>query len=897
MGQLKLHSATIIEGSGWNGLVGHAKAVLYILLLAGFALMNPVWGQTPTTFEVSGTVLETDEDGVEEPMALVFINIDSLKTGVASNMDGLFSIQLPNGKHKLAIRTIGYKPTEFVVEVKNAPVKDIIIRVPQAGLQLEEIVIRPGPNPAHRIIKNAIKNRDQNRVNNIPYYEYDGYNKTTVTLTNLSKKKIEKSIFLRPTRKFLLQNAKDSALIDTNQRYKLSVFVSEAISKGYYDRPDLREHIVAKQSTGKSNSETNLVTSLLANVDIYDNYFTILEKQFLSPIASGAFMNYNYVLVDTILKEDGDTIYGIEAIPKRSYDQVFKGRVYIETGKWAVQKADLSMNSDPNINFVRDVRIRQEFQWMNQTWLPVVKDVQVFFKSEVGEMGFVGRTATFMRNYQFERSNNPALQPNNLVTMETDAFQKDSTFWEKNRLAKLERSDVLAYEFVEDLRKQSIYQVILFVNEVLNNGKKRVGMFDIGPYAKVFGFNPVEGFRLQMGVYTNDKFSRRWYFGGHSAYGFTDQRWKYSAEAAYKFSIAPRFQVFASRTYEVDQIGFANYVTDGRGLLNSLLMRVPLSKLNYFNQDRIGVHAEIFKGVAGSLFWQNYDYAPAFPNYYVENGRLRDSYKTVEVGTSLRLSYRERYVIRKDERVYTGTNYPILYLDFRLGLKGFLGGEYHYQKLSATISNRLRVGRFGWMNYTATAGVINGTLPYSWLHVFQGSQSLAMDPMGYYLNSLSSYVGSNISNNYDRVTYNLMYFYEFVADRHLSIGFDHHFEGYVFNKIPGISWVMHKLKLKEVVTGRYALGSLSQANFEKNNPRLFEPYLNDPRIQANMDDLVRFKTPFRPYMEVGFGIENIFRLFRVDFLWRINYLDPKPPIQLSGYNYNFGIRIINALSF
>ena len=470
-----------------------------LVLLAGFCclLPQPTQAQETTKYRLEGTVVEKESG---EAVPLVTVHLDSLKTGTVANLDGFFSFELPPGRYRLRVEAIGYVKTEVDVDLTSGSIKDVRIEIDFRSATLADVVIRPGVNPALRIVNNAIKNRKNNRLEGIEVYEYESYNKTTITLNNISQRKLDKSLVLAPTKKFIRERAGDTALVDSNKRYKLGVFISETISNVYYRKPDRKEIVRAKQTTGADNAdETNMVQQLLANVEVYDNYIQVLEKEFVSPLATGATMNYAYMLIDTIYAGQ-DSIFGIQIIPKRKYDKVFRGVMYIESGSWALKKLDVRMNVDPNINFVEDIRIRQEFDTVGGKWVPTVKDVEIDFKNGDNAIGLIGRTVTVYRNYRLGEERDDRYYRGELQEVDDDAFTKDSTYWLQQRGTALEKSDELAYAFMDDLKRRTVWQVILTIQEAITVAKKRVGPVDLGPYSRLTGFNPVEGFRTQIGV-------------------------------------------------------------------------------------------------------------------------------------------------------------------------------------------------------------------------------------------------------------------------------------------------------------------------------------------------------------------------------------------------------------
>jgi hypothetical protein len=145
-----------------------------------------------------------------------------------------------------------------------------------------------------------------------------------------------------------------------------------------------------------------------------------------------------------------------------------------------------------------------------------------------------------------------------------------------------------------------------------------------------------------------------------------------------------------------------------------------------------------------------------------------------------------------------------------------------------------------------TLGKIFGTLPYPLLKLHEGNETYAYDPL----------------------SFNMMNYYEFVSDQYISLWAEHHFQGFFLNRIP----LLRKLNWREVVSGNILYGSLSEKN---------ESVMVFPEGLTSLG---------KPYYEAGVGIENIFKLFRVDAMWRFSYLDHP-------FVVPFGIRVSMHLSF
>ncbi len=840
-------------------------------------------------FTVSGTLYEKDS---QETLPLVPIFFDTLgQLGTNTNLDGMYQITLPEGRYIITIRYSGYKLFKDTIIVNQNLKKDFVLE--PITYQMEEVVITAKDNPGLRVIKQAIKNKKENNWDKFKAIEYKAYNKLVISLDNISEEKLEQLQY-KPLKKFIKAHESDTTIQDTiPNKYKLAIFISESISRVYQKKPGkIREIIEATQSSGVQNPEANLLSNFITSMNFYENYIDLLGKQFISPLADGATLNYKYELKG-IEAHDQDTTYFIEVIPRNKFDLAFKGIIHIKNKSWAIKRLDLRLATNPNVNFVEDIRIRQQFDYIQGHWLPIVSDIEVDFKNKQNNVGLIGRTSTTMTDYILDQPQPDKFFGNASVEIIAGANEKDTTFWKENRLSPLEKSEEMGFALIDTLKTQTLWKIINFVSEYITTGRRKFKYFEIGNYTQLITFNAVEGLRNRIGIYTRPTLSKNWYLGSHIAYGYNDKRLKYDIDIRWKISYKPRFEIGIQRTQEVEQIGYPNYVQMGTGILTSMLFRVPLIQQNYFTENNIRFWWDIRKGifVFASLKTRYFEPARTFAfSYYnpFNTNELLSTFQNTELSAVLRFSIRERYLMKGGEKVYAGSKFPILYLEETyafpnhfgrnfLGLPRDFNGDFRYQKLGIVITDYQPLGRLGYMDYTVGVGKIWGQVPYPLLNVFRGSQSYALDPMGVGLGAIASFLGSNRSILYDPVGFNLMYFYEFVADQWLVAGLDHHLEGFFIRKFP----LIRRLKLKELWTFRLAYGSLSPQNLQTNNT--LTQSIKAPNSQ--------------PYMEIGIGIENILKVLRLDFLWRLNYKNPVTPERIAKYQYNYGLRVNMNLKF
>lgn len=828
-------------------------SLLPVLFLVFLFLALPATGQT--LYRISGTVKEADTG---EPLAFCRIRLDSTQIGSMSNDEGGFQLEAPAGSYTLVAYYVGYKPWKKTIRIESGqplPILDIQLELNDA---IEEIVITgKAINPAHRVIRNAIANRKQNSFEKIDAFEYSAYNKMVISMDKITDAFLNQRLLRKASG--VIESIRQDSVVQDSGKYKLAVFVSESMSRAYFCKPgQAKEEIQAVKTSGVANSEYNLLNSMVTNLNVYDNFIVILEKQFMSPIAEGAFSNYDY-FIRNIQTEGTDTLWGIEIIPKRKYDKVFKGTIYIDNRDWAVNRIDLTMNDNPNINFIENIRIRQAFFKQDSFWIPSLMDVEVNFingivKGKQGDgPGLIGRVSSYRFDYVVNQPRRPSFYKQEAIEFQQGAERKgtDTAFWNNNRVIPLDQSEQLGYALVDSLKSRGFLDFYINTIRLITFGVKEFKYFDLGPYFYIVGFNQVEGPRTRMGLYSRSELSKWIYFGGHMAYGLWDQRYKYNAYLKFRLNQKPKFEIGASRTYEVEQTGFYDFINNGSSLLATFLRRVPFLQLNYFTENKLFINWDMARGVAATFYLRNKLFEPAytfpFRFYYPESGIYGRNYTITEAAFNFRISFKERYIMRDGNKVYISTQYPIFNLFAAYGRPGVFGGDFEYRKFNLNISDKVRVGRFGYTSYHLNTGKVWGTLPYPSLYVFQGNQTWGFDPKGF----------------------NLMNYLEFVADEYVSVALDHHLEGWIWNKFPAL----RKLKFKEVLTARMAYGSLSERN------RIFNLY-QQQGVQA---------PKAIPYLEAGMGLENILKVLRVDALWRLNYHVPTAD--------NFGIRFHLTIQF
>lgn len=843
----------------YSVLLNSSRWILFaILLMVGFTM-------NAQKLKISGTVV--DEQSYDR-MPLISVYLNNTDFGANTNLDGEFTIFAPPGTYSLIVKTSGYSPHVDTITIDTSDISGLVIELNPISTHLDEVLITSKyVNPAIRIIKKVIQNKKHNRLEKIDAYEYESYNKLVLTMDNLTDKYMDNFI-LKGAQKIINGVYHDSTHTDTS-KYELAVFFSESVSNFYYKKPgNKKEEIIGVRTTGmKEGNAFNLLNSMVLQIDIYDNYIRLSDRQFLSPVAGTALLDYDFQIINVDI-HGRDTLFGLSILPKNPYGLLFKGTVYVDNKDWAINRIDLSMNNDPNINFIEDFRVRQEYRKKEGFWVPTVLDLEIdfqngFVKRKGGNgIGLIGRTSSYLYNYKINQPKEPKFYKHEVLEIKSGADGKSDQYWEEARRSPLDQSEQLGMQWIDSMETSGLLDRYLNWVFLFAYGTKEFKNFEIGPYYYIGGFNQAEGFRLRMGAYTLSRFSKRFYFGGHLAYGFGDKRFKYQAEGKYRIRVKPKIELVARKTYEVEQVGFVNFLDEGTSLFETAFRRVPLTQLNYYDENKIELNADVARGLSGGLHLKTRSFEPAttFPFKYVnDKGELAEKYSISEVGVNLRLSFKEDYIVSSGNRIYMGSKYPIIHAGYSYGFKDFLGSDFDYHHVWFKMRNKWKLGRFGFLKYRLNAGQIFGKLPYPSLHVFSGNQTWILRQVGF----------------------NMMNYYEFTADRYVTLLLEHHLQGMIWNKLP----LLRKLGFKEILTFRAGWGTLTDENRQINNI--------SPQATTGFPGQFIEAPDKMPYMEAGVGIANILKVLRIDGFWRLNYHGPlqdRATHRNWGRLNNFGMR-------
>jgi hypothetical protein len=811
-------------------------------------------GQASSLTVVKGFVIDAD---TKKPIPFANIVFNNSTIGTAADYNGHFTLSANTSINKIKITSIGYKP--LVVNIIPGKTNELIITLNVTYTVLSEFVVRPKKekyknksNPAVEIINSVIINKDINNNKSYDYLEYKKYDKTQFALSNLSERFMNRKSLKKFA--FIFDN------IDTNilEEVKiLPIYMKETLSNYYYNKntQKTKEIIIANKMVSfegyvDDQGMSEYLNFLYQNINIYDNTVTFATNIFLSPIASTAPAFYKYYIKDTTIV-DGENCVELFFSPRNNTDLLFNGFIYITLdGNYAVKKIDMSVNKNINLNWVKDVSIIQEFE-NTQNYGRLIKssDIIIDFGVSKNSMGFLGQRKVIYDNYLINKTIPDSVFEESKIIQLDDVNEKNNEFWESNRPLKLSKSEKGIYTITDSLKSIPAFRRSMNMFVLVLAGYKDLGQFEIGPVNTFYSYNPIEGNRFRVGGRTTPKFSKKISFNNYLAYGLLDKKFKY----------------YFGTTYSLTKNTIYHFPVKYLKLSIQDETKIPGQELQFIQEDNILLSFK--RGVNDKLLYNQtikFEYLSEFENHFSytfgysytkqkPSGSISYNIKgsdfinplveyinISEIYLNLRFAPQEKFYQGKQYRTPMTNKYPIFNLYYIVGLKT-LGNTNNYQNLKINIYKRFYPGILGYTDLIFEVGKVFGEVSYPLLYIHRANQTYA----------------------YQLASYNLMNFLEFVSDEYVSLNIDHHFNGFIFNKIPFIE----KLKLREVVSGKFLYGTLSRTNNPDFNANLFTfpvDYAGNP---------ITFTLDKEPYLEISLGVENIFKFFRVDLVKRLTYLN------------------------
>jgi hypothetical protein len=788
--------------------------------------------------KVSGVVV----DKTNQPIPFATIVFKKTNIGVVANEDGRFYIESPQKQTILVVSSAGFSEREIFLE--DAISYNFKVKLNEAE-SLNEVVVFTGKtskknNPALDILRKIWERKRKNGLYQFDQYQMEKYEKVEFDMNTIDSAFMKNKVF--KGMEFVFQHVDTSKV--TGKTY-LPIFINESLSDVYGDnrQKKVKEKLKANKTSGFEGNQQILsfLKDLYSDYSIYNNHLTFFDKSFTSPLSRTGIDVYNYVLRDSAYI-DNKKCYNILFYPRRKNELTFKGDFWVNDTTFAIKKINMAVTKSANINWIKDIYIEQEFEVMNDSVFLLTRDYMMSdfaLNKKENSKGIYGKRTTLYRNHEFNKVKPLAFYKEEVNFIDNEVYQKSDEYWHENRFEKLNKDEAGVYKMLDTLQTVKKFKQMYNLVSILGSGYVEFKNFDYGPIFSSLGFNEVEGVRLRVGGRTYFGPNDPWRIQAFTAYGTDDHKFKYGLSGKWMLDKKNRIIISGGNRRDIEQIGASLTTTNdvmGRSFASSALFTTGSNgKLTNINLSNIAVEIEPVKNLIFQLGISHRTLVSASPtfslDYYTNASRttIQSEVKQSEANIQIEYMPNRKTIGFGVERDVVDNPYSRFFINYSHGFKGVLNSDFKYEKLQLYYKQPIIIGPLGRTNITMELGKTFGTIPLGLMSVIPGNQT-------YF----------TIEN-----TFNNLNFYEFISDQYATLKWDHNFNGRIFARIP----FMRKLNWREIVGIRGVYGSISNANRAINASGL------------------AYYAPENGYWEYSAGIGNIFKVFRIDFSWRGNYLN------------------------
>lgn len=838
----------------------------YFLLVLFFIFSSDLLFSQIST-EITGIVRDSAS---QETLPNVSIYFKNTSNGTVTDLYGSFSL-ITKESGTLVISMVGYKEKVYKITA-NGKKRSLKVNLPMEYYGLDEIVVKPKRvrysrknNAAVDFVKAVIENKDKTRIQNQPYYNYDKYQKLSYFWNEFEEGK------------YGILNNKFAFLYDhidtlSDATTILPLGLRENISTIYARTNPEKVHTIihAQKQDGldeflPQEGVQKTLDEMFQEIDVYDNDIVLLSNHFVSPLSNIAPSFYKYYIIDSLVI-DGEPCVNLGFTPFTTEAYGFSGSLFVTLDSFKyVKKAVFNVPKDINMNFVEDLHIELEYAMLDSSVRVKTRDFMTadFFVPALPRI--YGERLNTYKNYSMDEPATDAIFERE--TPVTESAQSDSYTeedWSNMRGEPLKSQESQVSTIMDEMHNVKAFRVVENVAKFCVDNyiptKKVNSQFDYGPIFSTVTKNALEGWRIRVGGETTTAFDKHFFLDTYAAWGFKDKRPKGYGALEYSFNDKKQYRtefpvhsLKASVKYDVAKVGED---FSGGTILSSLFSRSDDRNAIYQLNAALTYQRESYSGFSFTLdFVHQKSYSTELTQFYRYNkdNQLEklDDYSMFTANIALRYAPGEKFYSSRRFRFSLSREKPVFVLSHNVGIKGFLGSEYTCNRTQLSFDKRFWLSYFGYMNLTLKGTKVWNRVPYPMLDVPNIGFSRLLDDKAFML--------------MDPV--------EFIHDWSVTWYISYFMGGLILNRIP----IIRKLQFREVITFKGLYGGLSERN-NVNKTSNKEGLFQVPYSTYSIENV--------PYMELSVGLDNILKIFRLDYVWRLTYRD-HPNVSKGGLRFAF----------
>ena len=678
---------------------------------------------------------------------------------------------------------------------------------------LQEVFVIPGANPALDLMKKVRMLTEKNDISRMPNYASKSTEQSLVLMSKNNQKASNNRIF-NQLKKANLSNSDTSLVIPLYMHTKNFQISSR-------EKQLLSKNIFSSPEIGEQII-THLLGEIEPTLNFYENVISIFGKSMVSPLSKMGNAYYDYFLADSISTLTGKQ-YQLHFRTKNVKNLAFNGKLWVDSASLAITKIEGELPNKANINYLNNFRISQQFKQLpNKQWSPFAEEMALSLTNEL-----------------FADS----LHPNAEIFIKRSATYQiaDSLYQQKEKFASSNYTETNLNEKLNELNNTPVLRTAKFLADVIFTGYIPMGKIDIGKVQQIMRITDIEGFRLSLPFRTNEKLWKNASVGGYIGYGFRNEKIKYSGISQVKLDKKRHGILSVNYTNDYRRIdyNYNNYMFRENPLVNgdedissSVFAFKSAGKISERNEFTLSYSSDWNSDIETSYYFRS---NKLFANASLPMKRDVNMFSALTQQSATvvtRFSFNEKTYLDHLQRIYIANNKPVIYSILEVGKYSLGNTSGNYAKIMASIKHKVRLG-IGQFSYIADAGYFIGKMPFPLLQIHDGSET----------------------GGYSTYQFNMMNYFEYASDKYINFHSEFMMNGLILNQIP----IVKNFNLREMVSFNLAYGGLSNSHRE---------LLDYPSYMQSFT---------KPYMEVGIGFTNIFKLFTLQSVWRLTDLN-KPGV-------------------
>lgn len=691
------------------------KSKVYKILFLSIIFFLSFVNLLSQTYKISGKIVDETS---REPLAFVNIVANNGQAGVTSSIEGYFSIQSTKPIDSLRFSYVGYVSKTIY---KNDFTNHINVRLTKQNIELQEVLILPSENPAHRIIDKTIANKDLNNPFKNASFSYVSYNKmifTSDVVTDTTAQRIVADTTLSDS---LNRNLKSAYRFFDEQH----IFLMESVNQRIFKAPSSNyEKVIASKVSGFKDPFFTLLITQIQGISFYDDMFIILDKKYVNPISKGSTSRYFFLMQDTLYPNPNtkDTVFVISYRPRRNTNfDGLEGLLYIHTNGYAIQNVTAYPARDES---GISINIQQQYELIDEKkWFPVQLNTELYFKNMKINNNFsiVAKGWTYLKDIELDKELKRRDFGKTEIDIKVVSEKQSNEILEKYRPQDLNEKELKTYHVIDSIGKSENLDRTVNILKALSTGYIPVFIFDIA-LDKIVWYRKYEGFRFGAGFRTNRRLFENVSIGAYYGYALRNKYSNYGFNTEIFLSRKHDLKIDIDYGFDISENGNHKLYFLQKSLLsNDIFRKLYVSRYNHILSEAIAMSGKPTKYTKLKI---GFERNTIFPGFNYQNSNSEALYNkanpaiTTEAKIALRYAPNEKIISDDNFKFLVNNDFPVLIVQYIHAFDNLLSSDYQYNKLDLYFTKSHTSKYYGKSNVLLKAGFIDRDLPIWGLNAF-----------------------------------------------------------------------------------------------------------------------------------------------------------------------------------